>query len=83
MAELIATFAFLLAVLAAGVVGGWKTGFLTTGLSIVGVLYLFYSPVLHAHARQSDRRAAASGLRGGGHGDQPALRGSATGLGAG
>jgi signal transduction histidine kinase/ActR/RegA family two-component response regulator len=44
MGTLIATFVFLLVVLAAGVAGGWKPGFLTTGLNVVGVLYFFTPP---------------------------------------
>jgi signal transduction histidine kinase/ActR/RegA family two-component response regulator len=33
-----ATIVFLLAVVAAGIAGGWKAGFLSTGLSVLGVL---------------------------------------------
>jgi signal transduction histidine kinase/ActR/RegA family two-component response regulator len=40
----IATFVFLLAVLAAGVAGGWKPGFLTTGLCSVGVIFFLLPP---------------------------------------
>jgi signal transduction histidine kinase/ActR/RegA family two-component response regulator len=41
---LIATFAFLLVVLAAGVAGGWKPGLLATLLCLLGVLYIFTPP---------------------------------------
>jgi signal transduction histidine kinase/ActR/RegA family two-component response regulator len=35
-----ATFVFLFAVLATGIVGGWKPGFLATGLAALGVLFV-------------------------------------------
>jgi signal transduction histidine kinase/CheY-like chemotaxis protein len=41
---LFATAIFLLAVLAAGIAGGWKPGILTTGLCCVGVLFFFTAP---------------------------------------
>jgi signal transduction histidine kinase/CheY-like chemotaxis protein len=41
---LFATAVFLLAVLAAGMIGGWKPGVLTTGLCTAGVLYFFTAP---------------------------------------
>lgn len=44
MGTLIATFVFLLVVLAAGVAGGWKPGFVATGLSVFGVLFFFTPP---------------------------------------
>lgn len=37
-----ATFVFLFAVLSAGVTGGWKPGFLATGLSAIGVLFVVH-----------------------------------------
>jgi two-component system CheB/CheR fusion protein len=40
----VATFVFLAAVLAAGVAGGWKTGFLTTALCSVGVIVFLLPP---------------------------------------
>jgi two-component system CheB/CheR fusion protein len=40
----ISTFVFLLAVLAAGVAGGWKPGFLTTFLCSAGVIFFLLPP---------------------------------------
>jgi signal transduction histidine kinase/CheY-like chemotaxis protein len=39
LGTLIATLVFLVAILAAGVTGGWKPGLLATGLCIIGVLF--------------------------------------------